>query len=153
MKKGIFFLLILVIGFCLICGCSTQSKNLEISNVQLTPGKEIVNIFGKTVTGEYYPSTLNFIIINKGSKTDPGHYSISARVYDKNGNFVSKPIGWYGSSLEPGESDSVNLVFSNMYPRDNPNFAAINIGKIDIILHYFTDEGKSSYDEIYTFNY
>jgi hypothetical protein len=144
---------LLIVVFLVFSGCSTQSKNLEISKVQLTPGKEILGGFSKTPTGQYYQSTLSFIITNKGAKTDPGHYSISARVYDKNGNFVSKPFGWYGSSLEPGESNSVNLYFTNINPKDNLNFAAIKIGKIDIILHYITEDGKSSYDDIYTFNY
>ena len=150
MKRFLIFFIIICIAS---SGCSTLTKNLEISNVQLTPGKEIVNLFDNKGTGVYDLSILSFVITNKGSKTDPGHYMISARVYDKNGNFISKPIGDVGYSLEPGESRSVKLFFGNIDPKNNLNFAAINIGKIEVIFNYFTNDGKNSDQVVYTFNF
>lgn len=151
-RYGFFSILILIWIIC-ISGCTIQSDNLEISDVKLTPGDEILGGFDKIPTGSYYSSTLSFVITNRGSVTDRGHYSISARVYDRNGNFVAKPIGGFGSSLEPGESKKITLVFSNMDPRENLNFSTIDIGKIDIIFHHFTDEGKSDYDKTHTITY
>jgi len=98
-------------------------------------------------------SVLSFTITNIGSNTDPGHYTISARVYDKDGNFISKPLGNYGSSLEPRESRLFKLYFGNFNPKYNINFAAKEIGKIEIILTYLTDDGKNSDQVVYTFNY
>lgn len=153
MKFSNFLIILILIQFSIISGCTMQSNNLEISNIKFTPGEEILSGFYQTPTGTYYSSKLSFIITNKGSYTDRGYYSISARVYDKNGNFISKSSAGYGSPLEPGESNTINIVFNNLDFRQNIDYSTVDIGKIDIIFHYLNEDGKIDYDKVYTFNY
>ena len=147
------FFILLTIILLLTSGCVTQSRNLEISSVTLIPGEEVKAGVYKEPTGHYWPSELTFVITNKGSNTDPGHYTVYARVYDKNGNFVAKSIMNSGSSLEPSESETIRLVFGNFDWTKNVNFNAISLGKIDLIFDYYNDEGKSTEQFIYTKNY
>ena len=93
MKSKIF--VIITIFLVLTSGCFSQSRNLDISNVKLVPGEEVKSGFNKELTGHYWPSYLTFIITNKGSNTDSGHYSVYARIYDQSGNFVAKSIADY----------------------------------------------------------
>jgi len=153
MKFCNFLIILLLIFFPISSGCTIQSNNLEISDVKIIPGEEILSGFYQTPTGTYYSSKLSFILTNKGSKTDPGYYSISARLYDKNGNFISNAFGGYGSQLEPSESKTINIIFNNFDFRQNIDYSNVDIGKIDIIFHYLTEEGKNDYDKVYAFNY
>ena len=147
------FFILLTIILLLTSGCVTQSRNLEISSVTLIPGEEVKAGVYKESTGHYWPSELTFVITNIGSNTDPGHYLVYARIYDKSGNFVAKSTGDVGFTLEPRESRTVRLFFSNLDWTKNVNFNDISLGKIDLIFDYYNDEGKSTEQFIYTKNY
>jgi uncharacterized protein YcfL len=147
------FFVIISILLLISSGCVAQSRNLEISSINLIPGKENINFLTNEGTGTYDLSILSFVTTNIGSNTDPGHYSVYARVYDKNGNFVASSLGDMGFSLEPKQSRTIRLNFGNFDPTQNINFNNINLGKIDIIFNYFDDTGKTTNQFIYTKNY